>query len=135
MTPLTVKPAFGSFPAVFEATPSSLDSAAIIQKIPMRLRPRRRRRHPHSAHQAPSHHYISQDEHDTAPIAYTPCHIFHNGFPVLSNTPHILKRRSSHKTPEVRHRFVLLVGRDFPYQGILRCYIAFYSYIRYYDRI
>ena len=57
------------FPAVFEVTPTSLDSVAIIQKFPTTTTTQK---------QYPPSLYISQDAHDTAPLAYTPYHNIHN---------------------------------------------------------
>ena len=59
------------FPAVFEVTPSSLDSVAIIQKFPTTTTTTAQNQYPPSL-------YISQDAHDTAPLAYTPYHNIHN---------------------------------------------------------
>jgi hypothetical protein len=62
------------FPAVFEVTPSSLDSVAIIQKFPTTTTTTTTTQ---KQYHQPSL-YNSQDAHDTAPLAYTPYHNIHN---------------------------------------------------------
>jgi hypothetical protein len=63
------------FLAVFEATPSSLDSVAIIQKFQTTTTTTTTTT---TQNHYPPSLYISQDEHDTAPLAYTPYHNIHN---------------------------------------------------------
>ena len=62
------------FPAVFEVTPSSLGSVAIIQKFPTTTTTTTTTAQNQYLHSL----YISQDAHDTAPLAYTPYHNIHN---------------------------------------------------------